>query len=448
MSKRLCCALTTALVLVAPAVWAQSVEPFVQLRVDEDRPLRIALDRRVTVKDVGQAVAGVLVEAVYAYDRVVLPVGTKVLGRVAAIEGVSRSIHLRSVMGGDFTPPKRIRLQFDTLTLAGGQTFEIQTAAAEGEENVVRRAADAPSSKKVAAKVTGDVADEAKHAFAVIVAPDKGERLKLAAIRALPYHPQMLPKGTVYTARLTTPVDFGEVVPTPLATPDEKPKPGSLLWAQLVTPLDSATSTRGMPVEAILARPVFADDGALILPEGARLTGSVTFVRRARHLHRHGQLRFLFEQVHVTERSPEPLLASLQAVESGSGDSLRIDEEGGAMGTSSNTRFVAPALAALALMATTHGKWDHDAGAGPQVQSGGAGSSALGGAIGLGLIGIAINSLGHPVTVATTLFGLSKTTYSAVFGKGREVSFPRDTPMQLQLAGDPGADVSHPESRK
>ena len=67
---------------------------------------------------------------------------------------------------------------------------------------------------------------------------------------------------------------------------------------------------------------------------------------------------------------------------------------------------------------------------------------------GLGLIGIAINSFGHSVTVATTLFGLSKTTYSAVFGKGREVSFPRDTPIQVQLAGGPHEDAARPESAR
>jgi hypothetical protein len=448
MPSRFCCVVTTAAVLCAHGVSAQSVEPSVQLRLNVDRSLRIALERRVTVKEVGQEVSGLLVEAVYAYDRVVLPVGTRVIGRVASIEGMSRSIHIRTLMAGDFTPPKRVLLQFQALTLASGQTFEFQTAATEGEESVVLRTADPPSSRSGAAKVREEIKAQAKQGVAAIVAPDKAERLKVTAIRALPYHPQMLPKGTVYTARLTTPIDFGAAVPTPLAPPDAKPTPESILHAQLVTPLDSATSMPEEPVEAILAQPVFAADGGLILPAGSRLTGAVTFVRPARHFHRHGQLRFLLQRVEAPERPSEPLLASLYAVESGNGDSLSIDEEGGATGASSKTRFVAPALAALALMATTHGRLDSDSETGPQMQYGGAGSSALGGAIGLGLIGIAINSFGHSVTVATTLFGLSKTTYSAVFGKGREVSFPRDMPIQVQLAGGPHEDAARPESAK
>jgi hypothetical protein len=45
--------------------------------------------------------------------------------------------------------------------------------------------------------------------------------------------------------------------------------------------------------------------------------------------------------------------------------------------------------------------------------------------------------LSHPAAVALSAFGLARTGYSAVFGKGRDVSFPTDTSIQIRLA--PGA---------
>ncbi len=39
--------------------------------------------------------------------------------------------------------------------------------------------------------------------------PGRTERLKLMLIGLLPYHPQYLPKGTVYDAELQAPLRFG-----------------------------------------------------------------------------------------------------------------------------------------------------------------------------------------------------------------------------------------------
>jgi hypothetical protein len=399
------------------------------------------------VKHVGQPVTGKLVDAVYAYDRIVLPAGTMVKGHVEPLERASRGSRVRAILNGDFTPPRRAILQFDMLMLSDGRTIPIQTSATEGIERVVLRVADTPTRTGAAARAKEKIAEEARQTASIATAPDKKERLKVAAIRALPYHPLLLAKGTTYTARLRSRLEFGSVTPATRAPAGAMPAPESVLHAQLATAIGSLTSTPGTRIEAVLTQPVLSADGALILPEGTSLTGQVTFSKRARRFHRHGQLRFLFETVQAPDRTPENLLASLFAVASAQSDRVSIDEEGGVKSNSPKLRFAAPALAALAVVGATHGRLDYDTdGAGPEMQYGGASSGALGGFLGLGLVGIGVNQFGRYVTVATAAFGLTRTVYSTVFAKGRDISFPLDTPIQVQLA--PGPNVSNNQEER
>ena len=124
-----------------------------------------------------------------------------------------------------------------------------------------------------------DVADAKQKVSDVISAvtePGKMERLKDLAIERLPYHPQYLHKGTVYSAELQSPLTFGTVTPVTPAPPGVKPAPSTILKARLVTALDSSTTPRGTPLEAVVTEPVFSADRQLILPEGTRLTGEIT----------------------------------------------------------------------------------------------------------------------------------------------------------------------------
>jgi hypothetical protein len=417
---------------------AQSQEPSVQRVVESGTPLRVALDRRTTVKRIGQQVTATLIEPVYAYDRIVLPIGTKAIGHIDTIESAGRRSRLRAIMSGDFTPPRRVSLQFDRVVLSDGRDMAIQTVTTEGAENVVLRVAGDAGKGRVASRARQEVARQAKEAARVITAPDKKERFKDAAIRALPYHPLFLRKGTVYTARLLGPLPFGSGPPAPRAPAGATPAPESVLRARLATPIASGASPKGTRIVAVLTQPVYSADDRLILPAGTTLTGEVTFSKGARRFRRHGQLRFLFETIQAPDGPEQSLLASLYAVESPQGDRVRLDEEGGATSASSKARFAAPALAALALVGAAHGRLDFDTdGAGPEMQYGGVGSSTVGGFLGAGLFGIGLNQLGRPFTLATASVGLARTVYSAVFARGREISFPIDTAIQVQLAPGP-----------
>jgi hypothetical protein len=146
--------------------------------------------------------------------------------------------------------------------------------------------------------------------------PGNWERAREWLVARLPVHPQYLPRGMVYFAELTAPLDFGRVHGAEPAPEGAAPAPESVLEVRLLSALSSAKATRGSPIRAVLAKPIFSGDDRLILPEGTELDGEVTFARAARRLHRNGQLRFLFEAVKAPQREPETLLASLHSLQS------------------------------------------------------------------------------------------------------------------------------------
>jgi hypothetical protein len=471
-------AIVSATVLLAVAGHAQPAaaqpdQPSIDLVVGAGRPLRVALDERVQLKRVGQPVTGTVTEPVYAYDRIVIAAGTRVRGHVARIEDGSMFVRARAYMGGNFSPPKRAVLQFDTLLLGDGGEVPIDTIVKGGVPNVTRKLAGAATathasrpqvdSSDVTANPTlaSRTRDEIHHRAADAIAqtkqtfsdtlhsiksvkePGQLHRLKDAAVQQLPYHPQYLAKGTVYDAELTSPISFGRAVPAVAAPAGTAPAPDSILTARLATTLDSAKTPRGTPFEAVITETVFSADHQVILPEGTTLSGEVTFAAPARRFHRNGRLRFLFERVQVPNQAPAPLLGALHAIDAAADDRVAVDDEGGATLQNSNTRFIAPALSLLALHASVerdgHSFEDPDGDGSIRTAGSGAGSRAVGGFIGMSVIGAVLSQITRPVGIALGAYGAARTMYSNVLGKGREVTFAADTPIQVRLAPGPSA---------
>ena len=281
-----------------------------------------------------------MTEPVYAYDRIVIAVGTKVRGHVAQIDSGSKFVRARAYLNGNLSPTKHAVLAFDTLLLDDGREVAIDTVVKGGIPNVTRqsrgwlvvdqppdqfRPAGRQASPTLASRArseirqrTADAVAEAKQkvrdTFASIKSlrePGQLHRLKDAAVQQLPYHPQDLAKGTVYDAELSSPISFGRAVPAVAAPAGTAPAPDSILTARLATTLDSSKTPRGTPFEAVVTETVFSADHQVILPEGTKLTGEVTFAAPARRFHRNGRLRFLFERVQVPNQPPAPLLGAL-----------------------------------------------------------------------------------------------------------------------------------------
>jgi hypothetical protein len=435
----------------------------VELVVETGRPLRVVLSDTSMVKRVGQIVTATLVEPVYAHDRIVIPAGTQVRGRIAALESPSKASRARSMLAGDFSPHRVIQLQFDSF-VRDGEPVPMTTIAKNGTPHVKRQVARSPDQEEAtgvvarakeevkgrAAETVAGAKQRARDALSMVTEPGKMERVKEWAMNRLPYHPQVLRKGTAYDAELQAPLTFGRVTPIPSAPDGTTPAPSSILKARLNTTLDSATTPRGTPLEAVVTEPVFAEDGRLVFPEGTKLTGEVTFAQGARRFHRNGRLRFLFESVELPDQSSAPLLASLHAIDVSDDDGVVLDDEGGAGVANDKSRFVTPALAMLALRASLRqgegGGFESGAvNARARTTSASAGGGSLvgrgvGGLIGFGLIGAGLSQISQPLGVAFGVVGLARSVYTNVFGKGRELHFQADTPIQVQLAPGRSAD--------
>ena len=57
--------------------------------------------------------------------------------------------------------------------------------------------------------------------------------------------------------------------------------------------------------------------------------------------------------------------------------------------------------------------------------------------LGLGVLGMVVGHFSRPLSVGLSVVGVARTLHSNVLGRGREVQFPADTNLQLQLAPGP-----------
>ncbi len=419
------------------------------------RPLHVTLDRRTAVKRVGQPITATLADAVFVYDRLVIPKGARVTGHVERLDPPSRLARARALLGGDFSPHSRVVLAFDSVVLSNGGELPIATivraaivrptlkiAPSSGSDSDGKKEAHSAIRTRIG-EATAEVKARTRETVGIIKQPGRLQRLKAAAIDLLPYHPQFLNAGTMYAAELVSPLNVG-APGEPLLPIAGSAAPGTVLSARLVTSLDSSKTPRGTPVEAVVTQPVMSGDGQqLVVPEGTRLIGEVTYAKPARHLHRNGALRFLIERAEFPQtNAAAPLLASLYSVESSADDRVTLDEEGGATVTNSKVRFIAPALAVLALSASTHHESDADFNdsTGALETETHVGNPGLGAFFGFGLVGTALSQVARPVGLAFAVIGVGRTVYRNLLGKGREVIFQPDTPLQLQLAPAPVSD--------
>lgn len=428
----------------------------IPLTVPPGAPLHVALDKPVAIKRGGVRVEGHVVEPVYVFDKMVIPAGSKVLGRVSAVDAVSKKRRAMAIANGDFTPLRTAHFEFDTLVLSDGQRLPLQTAVSPGTPDVVHLTAGGEGKKKGRVQQAVDQAkQQAKQreheAVQEIKAPGKAQRLKARILAELPYHRQVLPVGTEFTAELKAPLEFGseQCPPQELAQMGGEIPPGSIVRARLLTSLSSARDHQGAPVEAMIAEPVFTSSHQLILPQGARLEGFVTKAVPARRLNRNGQLRFTFRRIQLPQppaqaqtppppAAPRKVEASLQGVDVSRQANLKLDSEGGAHTVKSKTHYLAPAIDVLLATSSLDGFEGHHRIAqervGAEEGAGGVGGAVRGGA-GFGFVGslVALVARSRPVSAGFAFYGAAWSVYSRVVARGSDVVFTRNTPMDIRF---------------
>ena len=414
------------------------------MSVPAGTPIKVELDSEVRVRKVGQPIHGKTLEPVYAFDKLLIPVGTRVTGKVSAIEGISKKMRTLDAMDGNFSPMRAVHVQFDELQLPDGRHVPIHTVASPAPNGVLKFVSANSKDKKeskihnAASKKVSDTKQQIHRQWSdlqkQIHEPGKMHKLKRYAVAQLPVHPQYINAGTSFNADLLQPLDFGteSVTPAALMSIGTPPPSGSVVHARLITPLSSATSKKGDAVEALLTEPLVASDH-LILPEGSIIRGSVMQVQPARRLARNGQLRILFHEVAPPNGVAEKVQTSLEGVAVAKGENLQLDSEGGAQVTTPKTRYLTTGIQVA--LAAGSAMPDSDARAGAGGGGGDLGGSAANGVSGLRFVGMAITMAARSRVVASGFgaYGAATSIYYKFLARGHDVVYPKDMAMVIGL---------------
>ena len=433
----------------APAQSKKSIA----LQVAPGTPLKIALNKEVRIRRVGQPIGGTTTEPIYSFDKLLVPVGSRVTGKITEIDDVSKSMRTLSAMNADFSPERKIGVEFDQLTLPDGRRVPIQTVVSPGagvlqfvpakntRQTKLGEGKEEAKGKLNEARqaVKQQIADMKKQ----ISEPGKMHRLERFALTQSPYRPQYLDPGTSFNADVQVPLAFGseELKPQTVSQIGTLPPDGGTVHAWLTTPLNSATSKKGDPVEAVVSQPLVVGN-QLYLPEGSRLKGTVLEVRPARRFSRNGQLRITFHQVVPPNGLEQEIQSTLEGLEVAQGENLALDSEGGAQVKAPKARYLRTGIAVMLAAASSHPDEDnggvHEGGV-----AGGASGGALNGASGFKLVGTLAGAFAHSqiVTAGFGAYGAARSVYGHFLARGRDVVYPKDMSMVLAL-GNPERTVA------
>ena len=431
----------------------------ISLTVPKGTSLQVALADEVRVHKVGQSIDALLVEPVYAFDRLVLPVGSKIHGQVTKISPISRGKRVLAALDADFSPVRKVQIRFTDLFLSdgthiplhttliadSGQTLQLVSTPDHKPASLRNSIEDAASARTKQAKQMAR--DQWESVMQQLKAPGKFHRLQRYAEAQLPLHRQFVRAGTMYFAELEEPLDFGsETLTAEKASSLGGPLPeGSVVHARLTSFLSSETAQKGQAVEAVLTRPLFNGD-RLLLPQGSRLQGTVRQVQAARRLKKNGQLRIAFQQVVPPDGVEQKVQAALVGVQAGQDGHVRLDSEGGAEATTSKSRYGRLALSLGLSAAMVHHVGDSDGdGAG---SSGGPAAGAGGGfKLVRTLLGVAVRSPSLGYSLAGYSAGMS--VYKNLLARGHEVVFPKNTALEVGIntrAAIAGSDPDAPST--
>ncbi len=403
----------------------------------------MVLKRELRMHAVGQPIHGKTIEPIYSFDRLLIPAGSEVTGKLAEIDRVSKKTRTLAALNADFSPQRHVQVELDEVHLPDGRTLAVHTVVAPGSNGVLQFvSANHAKQGKIAegkAAAKGKLAQaeaDAKRQLAAlkeqIVSPNKVHRLERYAMTQSPYRPQYLDPGTSFNADVPRPLAFGteQLNPAMVEHFGQLPDSGGVVHAWLTTPLNSATAKRGDPVEARISQPLIVNN-QLYLPEGSILRGNVSQVRAARRFGRNGQLRISFHQVLPPNGLEQQIQSTLEGMDVAKGENLALDSEGGAQVKPSKTRYLTTGIAVM--LAAASASPDSDAGRGDA--AGPAGPNAANGFSGFKLLGMLVGAFAHSRAIATGMgsYGAATSIYGHFLARGKNVNYPKDMSMVLAL---------------
>jgi hypothetical protein len=381
-------------------------------------PLRIRLTHTAHLH-IGTPVTGVLTEPVYLHDRLVLPQNTTVLGVVTGYARIDRKLRTQALLNGDVTTLHDPIVDFNRLQLPdSSQQLSISSRGVIRDTQLVRFTAR--KNRPTYVQQAEDMARaQIKSVHDAFFTPGRTDRALRLFYSQLPYHPQRIWAGTGFIANLSAPLDLPSSQPAPAPLASSATLDSITVSARLVTPLDSRTSKPGDIVTATVTRPVFDNDHNLLVPEGATLEGVVTRSRHARWLGRNGELRFGFHDL-ADEAGTAHVDGNITGASGAKAENLTVDDEGNVRANPDKGKVLAPLL--LAYTAAL----GHD-------DDGGVGQTVVG-SNGFGLVARFI-AFSNNKNIATGFgtYALAKSVYFRYIDRGHQVTFPRDTEVEVEL---------------
>jgi hypothetical protein len=376
----------------------------------------------------GQPVHTRTIYPLYVDDKLVLPAGTEVEGRIIALQPAPKQRRTDAKLGGDFTPLHTPRIEFDRLILGNGTIQEIDALPASDGVDVVRfQATGAASHQSLTRKLWAEAVGREKEAVRTFTAPGKGERARRMLYGELPYHPELLLAGTQYEVELKehlAPVKL-------LAAPSDKQaeefaghdrvSETVTLAATLEDDISSHDAVRGTKVRAKVIEPLFDKSGLLKVPQGSELIGEVTQAHPAGKWGKDGTLRFSFRELRFPQGFAQRVHGAAAAIDAPHSANLQLDAEGGVR---HRPKGIAAPLAMGLLAASTIHEDEVTV-----LHTGGASN-------GFALVGrvAAIAAKSNYVGAAFGFYGTGRAFYSRYIAHGKDVEFPKDTRIEVLLA--------------
>lgn len=387
------------------------------LRVQLSAPAKVKMGTLVRARTIGP---------LYDANRLIIPAGTTVLGKVVEVTPAPREKRVSAISHGDFTLLKEARIEFEELRFANGAEVPIASDPAEQSSSVVRFQSSTPKHESLVRQAWASVISRKDAAMDNVTAPGKGERIKKFMWSQLPWHPQQIDAGTQYDVTLAwvpnlPPQSSPEGAGQALQKHDpDKLNDSAILHAQLEEDLSSKTAKEDDPVEARVTQPLLDKQGRIEVPQGAVLKGRVLRARPAKKWGKNGALRFTFNQVEFAQGSKQQVSGVPTAMDGSSNQKLKLDAEGG---VEPEKKSVLTPLA-LGLLATS-ALLDEDADIGHTATA----------SNGFGIVTriISISTGSKTVAGVIGMIATGRATYARYIARGHDVVFPRNSQIEVEV---------------
>ena len=395
-------------------------------------PLWLKIDREHTLR-LGEPIQAHLVYPTYAANQELLPAGTLVEGSVGALDP-DRSRRNQARLRADFTPFSRPEVQFSRVHLPSGEIVALPADLASQGAPVLQLTPPPVREGGLVHRGIETGKTMVKDRVATFTAPGKKERLQKLLYSQLPYHPQQIVSGTVWTTKTTAPLRLVALAPelprlgasagpVPVGLPAEADTHTWTLQAYLPHTVSSAQAKVGQTFEAVVAQPVLDPSGAVAVPQGAVLKGEITRARPARRFGRAGELRFDFRELSFPgSAAPEKVQTTINGIDTAEGTQLSLDREG-QVKPKPKDRVMVPAV--LLLLAARPLDRDHGDGA--------FGKDAVA-SNSLGVLGFLVGTAGGWPNVAAGIgyYGSAISLWNRWIKRGEETTLRENTRVVVQ----------------